>query len=185
MRIVAGIFGGRRLEVPKDRDIRPTSDKVRGAIFNALEARGVIQGARVLDCFCGTGALGLEALSRGAAFCRFWDIDKGSLALARANAQRLDVVGHCGFKLQDANRVKMTNGDEKYTLLFLDPPYRKDFIFPVLQGLSAKKYLEDGAYCILEMEKEHDPHLGGSFEVQFEKIYGETKVLFAVYANRA
>ncbi len=183
MRIVAGQYGGRRLDVPKNRDIRPTSDKVRGAIFNALEARGAVDGARVLDCFCGTGALGLEALSRGADFCSFWDNDKTSLALTRANADVLGALGQCEFKLQDANRITKEREGELYTLVFLDPPYRNDLIVPVLKELSENNYLEDGAFCILEIEKDHDPILDGSFEVQSEKIYGDSKVLFVSYTN--
>ncbi len=92
MRIVAGQYGGRRLEVPKGRDIRPTSDKVRGAIFNALRSRGAVEEARVLDVFCGTGALGLEALSQGAAHCTFMDKARESLELAKRNAQNLGVL---------------------------------------------------------------------------------------------
>ena len=89
MRIVAGQYGGRRLEVPKGRDIRPTSDKVRGAIFNALRSRGAVEHARVLDAFCGTGALGLEALSQGAAHL---DKSRESLELARRNAAALGLL---------------------------------------------------------------------------------------------
>ena len=183
MRIVAGRFGGRRLDVPKNRDIRPTSDKVRGAIFNALDARDVVQGARVLDCFCGTGALGLEALSRGADFCTFWDSDKASLALARSNAESLGALDNCEFKLKDASRSNDPVQANAYTVLFLDPPYLKDLVMPTLKGLSENGYLEDGAFCILEVEKEHEPILSGSFEVQSEKIYGDTKVLFVSYTS--
>ncbi len=184
MRIVSGIYGGRRLEVPKNRDIRPTSDKVRGAVFNALESRGAVAGARVLDCFCGTGALGLEALSRGAEFCSFWDKDKTSLALARSNAEAFGAMGQCDFKLRDASRVSDAKITKPYTLVFLDPPYRNNLTSPVLQHLLDNEYLEDGASCILEVEKEHAPILSGSFSVQSEKIYGDTKVLFVSYTNK-
>lgn len=183
MRIVAGKYGGRRLDVPKNRGIRPTGDKVRGAIFNALEARNAVQGARVLDCFCGTGALGLEALSRGADFCSFWDKDKESLGLARANAEGLGAVGQCGFELRDARRVIEVKNSKPYTLLFLDPPYRNNLITPVLQGLCEKEYIGCGGYCVLEMEKDYEPILNGPFEVQFEKTYGESKVFIASYSG--
>ena len=73
MRIVAGIYGGRKLIVPKGRDIRPTSDKIRGAVMNMLRSRDAVEGAHVIDAFCGTGALGLEAMSQGAASCLFVD----------------------------------------------------------------------------------------------------------------
>ena len=181
MRIVAGTYGGRQLQVPKGRDIRPTSDKVRGAIFNALEARGAVDGARVLDAFCGTGALGLEALSRGADACTFWDKDKGSLALARANAESLGVVGQCGFQMGDA--VKLSGGEHagEYDLVFLDPPYRKGLIEIVLQRLVESECLRDGAVCALEMEKGYDPKLDGSFSVQSDKIYGDSRVFIVSY----
>ena len=103
MRIVAGRYGGRKLMVPKGRDIRPTSDKVRGAVFNMLDSRGAVQGALVLDAFCGTGALGFEALSRGARHCTFIDKNSESLKLCRANAQALGAEGECRFFLQGRN----------------------------------------------------------------------------------
>ncbi len=93
MRIVSGRHGGRRLQVPKNNKIRPTSDKIRGAIFNMLSAREAIDDAHVLDGFCGTGALGLEALSRGAAQALFIDTSKASLSLARENVSALKEDG--------------------------------------------------------------------------------------------
>lgn len=183
MRIVAGAYGGRRLDVPKGRDIRPTSDKVRGAIFNALEAQGAVQGARVLDCFCGTGALGLEALSRGAASCMFWDKDRQSLDLAKRNADTLEAMSRSSFKQQDCLRVNAPDDGECYSLLFLDPPYRKDILSTVLKQLSDCGYIEDGAFCVLEMEKGHDPNAGGSFSVHSQKNYGDTDVWVMCYST--
>ncbi|MGB3213195.1 MAG: RsmD family RNA methyltransferase, partial [Alphaproteobacteria bacterium] len=92
MRIVSGKYGGRKIEVPKGDSIRPTSDKVRGAIFNILVSRGAVSGANVLDAFCGTGAMGLEALSRGADSCVFMDIHKPSLDVTRQNIMNLGAV---------------------------------------------------------------------------------------------
>ena len=181
MRIVAGTYGGRRLQVPKGRDIRPTSDKVRGAIFNALEARRYVAGAQVLDAFCGTGALGLEALSRGADACTFCDQDKGSLALAKANAEELDVVGQCAFILRDAVKLAAAHSGQEYDLVFLDPPYRKALIDHVLQGLAENRCLRDEAVCVLEMEKGYEPNLGSSFSVQSDKVYGDSRVLIVSY----
>ena len=101
MRIISGRYKGRVLEAPRGNDIRPTSDKVRGSVFNILRGRGVLDGVSVLDLFCGTGALGLEALSNGARQCVFVDKDRRSLDLARRNADRLGAEG-CAFILQDA-----------------------------------------------------------------------------------
>lgn len=106
MRIISGKYGGRRLDVPKGRDIRPTSDKVRGSIFNALISRADIEGTQVMDLFCGTGALGLEALSRGAERCLFVDKAKDSLTLARQNAADLDEEIQADFILSDATKLR-------------------------------------------------------------------------------
>lgn len=178
MRIVAGKYGGRRLDVPKNRDIRPTSDKVRGAIFNALDARGAIEGAAVLDCFCGTGALGLEALSRGADSCEFWDKDKQSLALAKANAEALGAQGQSEFVLRDASKGNAPFKDKIYDLVFLDAPYRKGLVDITVQYLQENNSFSPSVTVVIEAERDYEPNLDGSFTVQFEKIYGDTKVLF-------
>ena len=185
MRIVAGKYRGLRLQVPAGRDIRPTSDKVRGAVFNALEARGAVVDAQVLDCFCGTGALGLEALSRGAEFCAFWDKDQRSLDLAKANAESLEVMDRCAFIKRDAARPSDAPQDQKYSLVFLDPPYRKNLTAPVLKALSEHGWLADDAICVLEIEKEYDLDMSAAFTLQLEKIYGDTKILFTSYTNKS
>lgn len=181
MRIVAGQYGGRRLEQPKGRDIRPTSDKVRGAIFNALQAQGAVEGAQVLDCFCGTGALGLEALSRGAEFCTFIDKDLKSLALAKGNAGALDALGQSAFILGDAGTFKSPESGLKYSLAFLDPPYRKGLIDVVLQSFDKNAVLAEASVIVAESEKGYEPNLRGSYTVQSTKIYGDTQVLFLRY----
>lgn len=177
MRIVGGEHSGRKLAVPKGRDIRPTSDKIRGAIFNALAARGAIEDAHVLDCFCGTGALGLEALSRGAVHATFWDQDAASLALAKENAQSLNVMEQSAFQKRDATKSSASNPNIEYSLVFLDPPYRKNLIHKTLQSLSESHSLSPDVILVLEMEKGHDPNLGTSFTVLFDKNYGDTRVM--------
>lgn len=184
MRIVAGEYGGRRLQVPSGRDIRPTSDKVRGAIFNALSSLGVVEGARVLDCFCGTGALGLEALSRGAAFCSFWDKDPRSLDIAKANAGSLDALGQSAFYLRDATRQQKGEEEQKYNLVFLDPPYRKYYLSPVLKVLIGSSCFAEDAVIVMEMEKGHEPILDGSFKVHSRKNYGDTEVWICFYTKK-
>jgi 16S rRNA (guanine966-N2)-methyltransferase len=182
MRIVAGLYRGRALLVPKGRDLRPTSDKVRGAIFNALQSREAIEGQYVLDAFCGTGALGLEALSRGAAFCTFVDADRSALALARANAEALGAQDRCRFIHGDVTHPERFAAPARSCgLLFLDPPYRKSLVDPALSGLALKGWAEDGAWIVVESEKHLEPDLGGSFSVRDLKIYGDTQVLFLRY----
>ncbi|MCC6597889.1 MAG: 16S rRNA (guanine(966)-N(2))-methyltransferase RsmD [Alphaproteobacteria bacterium] len=177
MRIVAGEHRGRKLLAPDDKSVRPTSDKVRGAIFNALQSRMNIQNTHVIDAFCGTGALGLEALSRGAAHCTFIDSDKKALLLAKTNAQTLDLLKRARFLNADMTRQnRITAPPSPYELVFLDPPYRKSLIEPALYGLVQNNHIAENAWVVIESEKEHDLVLSGAFTVQNQKIYGDTKI---------
>lgn len=177
MRIVGGTHSGRKLSAPKNDNVRPTSDKVRGALFNALESRGVVNGAKVLDAFCGSGALGLEALSRGASKATFWDNDSRSLDLAKENVSMLGEMDKCTFQKRDATKSYEPRQSEEFDLVFVDPPYRKNMIQNLIQSLSAASVLSEGAVFVLEMEKGHDPNAGSSFTVLFDKIYGDTRVM--------
>ncbi len=178
MRIIAGRYGGRRLSVPKGRDIRPTSDKVRGAIFNTLGGMLDLEDVNVLDVFCGTGALGLEALSRGAVQITFIDKHKASLGLARENAQCLDVMEQCRFQLGDAKTVQL---NQEFDLIFLDPPYAQDLVVPVLNNLIARDVLKTGSICVIETEKHASLDLNDCFEVLKAKEYGDTLVTYLRY----
>lgn len=117
MRIVAGELGGRRLAAPRGGDVRPTTDRVREALFSIL---GDVSGLSVLDLFAGTGALGLEAISRGAAGATLVDVDVGS---AEANVEALGVSDRCEVVRGDAIRFLRRDGG-RYDLVFCDPPYR-------------------------------------------------------------
>jgi 16S rRNA (guanine966-N2)-methyltransferase len=178
MRIVAGIYGGRKLIAPKNGSVRPTSDKVRGAIFNSLSSLGAIEGANVLDGFCGSGALGLEAISRGAASCLFVDSAKPSLMLAKENAQILGVTT-AQFLLMDMTLFEPPeNGVITYDLIFLDPPYRKNLESPVIATLIRKSIISESAVIVVESAREDAPMGHGAFTVQSTKIYGDTRVTF-------
>lgn len=183
MRIVSGRFGGRRLEVPKNRDIRPTSDKIRGAIFNSLASREAIEGAHALDIFCGTGALGLEALSRGAAFCAFIDKNRESLSLTQRNIDKLGAGDTASTYLKDFSKpVKRPETMPQATLAFLDPPYGKDLLPPALRTLHEGAWLSfAGALCVAEMEKSACRTLPAPYEILDERAYGETKILLLGY----
>lgn len=180
MRIIAGVAGGRRLKTPEGRDVRPTSDKVRGAIFNALQARGAVEGAAALDVFCGSGALGLEALSRGAEHCTFIDNNKVSLALAKENAKALGFEATFIF----ADAVKLKTAPKKFSLVFLDPPYNKNLVVPALEKLMTGGWVEDDAVCVVETEKGFKGIFPAAFHVLDEKIYGDTKVIFLSVSSR-
>ena len=121
MRIVAGTSRGRRLVVPDGTDVRPTSDRVRESVFNALYSLDdAVDGATVLDLFAGTGALGLEALSRGAAHVTFVENDRGAATALKANIESLGFAAQSAVVRADARRWQPGHG---FDLAFLDPPY--------------------------------------------------------------
>src|SRR5205823_4537516 len=153
MRIVGGKLGGRSLAAPSGRDTRPTSDKVREAIFNIL-THGIegfsIEDARVLDLFAGTGALGLEALSRGARFCQFVDDAAEARGLIRHNADALGVIGKCKIWRRDATRLGWAAPQPPFDLVFADPPYNKGIGEKALVSLVSGGWLAPGAIVVLE-----------------------------------
>ncbi len=179
MRITGGAYRGRLLASPKDKTIRPTSDKVRAAIFNILAARGLIDSARVLDAFCGTGALGLEALSRNAFCCTFMDKNRDSLGLAKANFAALKIDAQHYFTLADATRPgARPDAVPAASLIFLDPPYDRNLIPQALPALAAGGWMEDGAHIIVESEKAFAAAaLPPGYDVLMERAYGDTKIM--------
>jgi len=184
MRIVAGEFGGRVLSVPRGRDIRPTSDKVRGAVMNALRSRGALEGAHVLDMFCGTGALGLEAISQGAASCIFADKARSSIDLARANAGQLGLGdAQAGFILADAVKfpAPAAGQEESISLVLLDPPYNTGLILVALEVLAAGNWLADGAIIVAESENGCEWLMPREYKILDDKRYGDTMVSYLRY----
>lgn len=178
MRIIGGSARGRPLKTPMGQDIRPTSDKVRSAIFNALFSRGGVVDAVVIDAFCGTGALGLEALSQGAKSCYFFDYAKTSLDLAKENAAILGFSEQAHLAQKDATKP----GDRPLslppaTIVFLDPPYRKGLVQPALEALRTGNWLASQSIIVTETEKEAADATGFG-EISFDKTYGETRVCF-------
>lgn len=179
MRIIAGTLGGRKLETPAGSDIRPTSDKLRGAIFNALNARIDFEDLVVLDIFCGTGALGLEAISRGAGQATFIDSARDSLELAKKNVGNLKASSQAQFVLKDVLKLgERPSSQTPADLFFCDPPYNKGLITPAVQSLVDGGWLGPEAFGVLEMEKSAVFQTPQGSEVLQEKIYGDTKVVY-------
>jgi 16S rRNA (guanine966-N2)-methyltransferase len=179
MRIIAGKLKGRTIGVPPGDDIRPTSDRARQAIFNILQhkihrdlSNDFLTGVKALDMFCGSGALGLEALSRGAAEAMFVDIDT---SFARQNAQNMKVAGDCNFLNVDVRQLPGGNG--KYNLVFLDPPYKEDLLGVALQNLKDKNWLADGAILITELSRNGKVDAIEGFEAIDERAYGAAKII--------
>ena len=172
MRIVGGKYKGRVLNEFKGSDIRPTSDKARESLFNILQFR--ICGATFLDLFCGTGAMGIEALSRGAASVTFNDIDKKSVALLKSNLEKLKVDEHFAVKNQDGLQL-LKNSVESYDIIYIDPPYKTDLGKAAL--LLAGRCLNDGGTVIFEDEKSFDLEIPG-LKVTDERKYGRIHLTF-------
>lgn len=180
MRIIGGSCKGHPLTSPVGQDIRPTSDKVRGAMFNALFSRHAVVDAHVLDAFCGSGALGLEALSQGATSVVFRDVARTSLALAQDNARRLKLEHQCRFLAGDSSKIGAKPATEQaFSLIFLDPPYRKNLVPLTIAALETGGWIAAGALIVAETEIETHPEgWGDGYEVSFNKTYGETRVVF-------
>ena len=183
MRIVGGRHRGRQLDSPDDLPIRPTSDRAREALFNILEhgrlapgGLSPVRGARVLDAFCGTGALGLEALSHGAAHAVFLDRDPAALRLVRRNAARLGEDGHATFLLADATHPPAA--EMPCTLAFLDPPYDQDVVGPALSALLGRRWLAPGAIVVAETGLRTSPAEIAGLEQVDQRRYGKAKVTF-------
>jgi 16S rRNA (guanine966-N2)-methyltransferase len=165
MRVVAGRFKGRTLHAPRGTSVRPTSDKVRGAIFSVL---GDVEGLRVLDLFAGTGALGIEALSRGAADAAFVDTDPSAVT------RNLATVGVAApVHRRDALRF-LADTDDRYDLVFADPPYSSapSLGEKLTQLLPAT--LSKNARIVTESDKRAPLDLG--FPLEFERDYGDTRI---------
>src|SRR5580704_5702680 len=152
MRIVGGRLGGRTLAAPKSQNVRPTSDRLRESLFNILAQRydDPITGARALDLFAGTGALGLEAISRGAAFALLIDDGTEARALIRQNVEALGLGGVTRIFRRDATKLGAVHPNETFGLVFLDPPYRKGLAERALASLRDGGWLASDALVVVE-----------------------------------
>jgi 16S rRNA (guanine966-N2)-methyltransferase len=152
MRIVGGEFRGRGLVVPGSQDIRPSSDRLRETLFDILthRYRDRIVGVRVLDLFAGTGALGLEALSRGAAFALFVEEDVAARGLIRRNIEALGLTGRTRIFRRDATRLGNAGTVSPFDLVFVDPPYARGLGEKALAAARIGGWLKPEALCILE-----------------------------------
>jgi len=178
MRIIAGEYKGRRLTPPADRSVRPTTDKVKEALFSILADR--IWGSRVLDLFSGTGNLGIEALSRGAELCVFGDHSRESLKLIRSN------IAHC--KAEDGARIAagdykktLMNLGEEFDVILLDPPYGKGYLEECFSLIREYGVLAEDGIIVAEHRKEEElPEEFFGFRKIKERRYGV--ILLSIYS---
>ena len=186
MRIVGGQFRGRPLAAPGDDRTRPTSDRVRESVFNIL-GHGIpdfeLEGAKVLDLFAGTGALGLEALSRGAAFCLFVEEEAEARALIRRNVEALGLTGVTKIFRRDATDLGPAGRNGGFALAFLDPPYGQGLAERALASAAAGGWLAPGAIAVIEERKSVAISLPVGFLQLDRRTWGDTEVLFARFAG--
>ena len=188
MRVVGGRHKGRKLDAPLGLDVRPTADRTREALFNRLAhagwghgGRSVLMDAAVLDSFCGTGALTMEALSRGAVSATLMDTNRLALDCARKNASVLSETENCRFLQVDAT-APPKNETPPATLVFLDPPYAFGVGPLAMSALAAAGWIADGGICVLEMSaKDAAPRPPDNFDAIDSRRYGAAQIVFFRY----
>lgn len=187
MRIVAGKFRGKQLNSPSDDSIRPTADRVRESMFNILGSRlgPVLEGKRVLDLFAGTGALGLEALSRGASHVTFVDVGAESRGLIRDHIQAFGVAGITKLLRRDATGLGTPGTFGQFDLVFLDPPYAQGLGEKALVELAGNGWLKPGATLVWEESVDVPVTVPAGFELDDEREYGAAAVRFLTFSGTA
>ena len=185
MRIIGGTHRGRNLIAPKGRSVRPTSDRARESIFNMLDngIEGVeLEGANVLDVFAGSGAFGLEALSRGAAHATLIDNSPQALAAAKENAAILGEWRKVRQIKLDATKLPPPPRAARCpaSIAFLDPPYEQELVLPALLGLHGKGWITNGSLCIVEISTREEFEPPAGYTLVDERKYGAARVLFLI-----
>lgn len=180
MRIIAGCFKGRSLRSPGSWNIRPTSDRLRESLFNVLaHAYGdPVKDSRVLDLFAGTGALGIEALSRGAAFVCFVEEAAEARGLIKENIELLGLAAQSKVFRRDATRMGHAHPNEPFSLVFCDPPYGKNLAPSALSSAIKGGWITIGALVVIEERADVSVELPTGLILLERRIYGDTQIIF-------
>lgn len=183
IRITAGVFKGRALSVPEGNAIRPTSDRARQALFNRLEHSFrdygfTLRGARVVDLFAGTGALGLDALSRGASHVTFVENSPASRRVLQKNIAALGVEDKTHVLTMDATALPAAS--DPYDLAVLDPPYSEDLADRAVSALASKGWLSDTALMVVETGKDETVTAPDDWMVEDSRAYGRGQLTYLI-----
>ena len=183
MRIVGGTFRGRTLATPKGDDIRPTTDRTRESLFNILGHgyREHLEGARVLDLFAGTGAVGLEAISRGARAALFVEQGVEGRGLIHTSIEAFGLQGRAKIFRRDATALGGVGTMEPFDLVFADPPYGRGLGEKALEAAASGGWLVPGALAILEERADVAPAPIAGYEFLEERTFGDTRMHFYRY----
>ncbi len=181
MRLIAGSFGGRPLRTVEGPGYRPATAKVRGAVFSMLESRGTVWAeSRILDLFAGSGSLGFEALSRGAAEAWFVENAPAAAACLQRNIRAFDLgPERCRVLREDVSVFLRTRSARPFDVIFVDPPYGRDALQPVLKALIRGHWCAEGGFVLAEIEKglAFDPRAWSPLEPETDRTYGQTRIL--------
>lgn len=177
IRIITGSAKGKKLLSPEGEATRPTSDRIKGAMFSSIQFD--IEERRVLDLFAGTGQLGLEALSRGAASCTFVEMDREVMEIIKKNARSTGFFDVCRYAVSDwRNFIRKAAGRDVYDLVFIDPPYAMECCTDAARRLAEAKLIIPGAILVLESgEEQIDPAALPDFEFVKTTSYGKKTTL--------
>ncbi len=180
MRIVSGKFRGKKLATPRSDAIRPTTDRTRESLFNILSHRLSLDGLRIMDCFAGTGALGLEAMSRGGSFCLFVDEGVEARGLLRRNVEAMALQGQTKIFRRDAARLGERGNLAPFDLAFVDPPYGKGLGERAISSLRKGGWLTPDALVVIEERAGCLPVSIPGFGEVDRRSFGDTEIAFFV-----
>ena len=177
MRVIAGTAKGRRLRVPAGLHVRPSGARLRESAFGILEHRGAIEGARVLDLFAGTGALGIEALSRGARSLVAVEQDRGVAKLLQSNVEHAGFAGRARVIVQPAERaVAQLPAGGTFDLVLIDPPYREGLAQPVLERLAERALVTPDGLVLVEHARVESLVWPETWELELERRFGDSTI---------
>lgn len=184
MRIIAGSAKGSQIFAPKGQETRPTQDRVRESLFNILQ--GSVEGAKVLDLFAGSGALALEAVSRGAEAAVMVDQAQDAVVCIRRNVKKLGFENRARVLKCDWQKAarQLLEAGSRFDLVFLDPPYRMAETGEICERLAELGVLLDGALLVIEHRRDAKPALNESFFLKSARSYGDTEISFCVYQEK-
>ncbi|MDG2187888.1 MAG: 16S rRNA (guanine(966)-N(2))-methyltransferase RsmD [Hyphomicrobiales bacterium] len=184
MRVISGFVKGKKLLSSKDKTIRPTTDKVKMAIFNVLEHGKInfsLNNTNILDLFSGSGSLGIESLSRGAAHCLFIDRSKESHAICLKNLENCNLLEKAQNIIFDISQKKKFLSKKKFDLIIADPPYNKDYIKNIFGFITKNNLIVKNGLVVIEEDKKAIIEVEENFELLDKRIYGSSQVLFFQY----
>ncbi len=184
MRVIAGIYKGRKLVTVPDNSVRPATDRVKGAIFNVLQSRVNWTQARVLDLYAGSGSVGIEALSRGAQHCIFVEKSRNALTFLKKNIETIGAGSDANVVYGDVDAF-IESTRTRYAVVFADPPYALEALKVIPNTIFAKRIVAEDGYLIIEHPARYQFEQNGLWEVAVEKTYGNTAVSFFQYKQSA